>query len=136
MDNTPLTWASFCQAFCLEFKPSNSEQLACSHLKQLKQTRTIAEYIVAFRNSMLELPNMDGEDAKDQFIQGLCYEARLQVLFCGPANLTQAYIFTENYEAAQQSAQGMQRDRQTNAYPAMEHANNDGVVPMDLDAIY
>ncbi|KAG0162647.1 hypothetical protein DFQ28_004614 [Apophysomyces sp. BC1034] len=107
MDDTPLTWASFHQAFHLEFKPSNSEQLACSHFKQLKQTRTITKYVVAFCNSMLELPNMDGEDAKDQFIQGLHYEARLQVLFHGPANLTQAYIFMENYEAAQQSAQGM-----------------------------
>ncbi|KAG0162936.1 hypothetical protein DFQ29_003580, partial [Apophysomyces sp. BC1021] len=67
----PNTWASFCKAFHVEFKPSNSEQLACTQLKQLKQNRTIAEYVVAFCDIMLELPNMDGEDAKDQFIQGL-----------------------------------------------------------------
>ncbi|CAO3644068.1 unnamed protein product [Cunninghamella blakesleeana] len=46
----------------------------------------------------MELPNMHDSDARFQFIQGLKYEARLQVMMKEPSTLFEAYKQAEYFE--------------------------------------
>lgn len=74
----PTSWSTFKTEFHKDFKPDNATQMARARLQKLKQTGTIHDYIIDFRNIMLDLPDMFEADAVYQFIQGLEYEARLQ----------------------------------------------------------
>ncbi|KAG0161926.1 hypothetical protein DFQ30_004844, partial [Apophysomyces sp. BC1015] len=84
-------WRKFCKIFWSEFKLSNAEELAQQQLQKLQQMGTIAEYVEAFHNIMLELPSIDNKDARFQFIQRLQYEARIQVMYKEPESLAIAY---------------------------------------------
>lgn len=129
----PQDWEQFKAAFRKEFKPANSSQLARQRLQNLQQSASIREYITEFRDIMLDLPEMPDEDATHQFVRGLKYEARLQVLLKNPGNLTAAYNAAEAFEAALECAKGM-RDlpAQTSSAPQFYQGYRDD--PMDLDA--
>lgn len=80
-------WGEFCHLLRNEFKPSNAEALARQQLQTIKQRGTISQYISSFRGVMRELPDMNDKDAVFQFLYGLMYEAKLQVMYKGAANL-------------------------------------------------
>lgn len=147
----PKDWNDFKNLFRKEFRPSNATQMARQRLEKLKQYNSIREYIVEFRNVMLDLPDMFEEDAVHQFIQGLQYEPRLQVLLKTPTTLKAAYSAAEAYEAAVECAQGVREPSFNNTRhgynnnPGNYHFQSstqatrstvDGPTPMDLDALY
>lgn len=70
---------------------------------------------------MLDLQDMYEADAAYQFIQGLKYQARLQVLLKDPTSLPAAYNAAEAFEAAHERALGV-RDPATRT-PAFETAD-------------
>ncbi|KAG2187233.1 hypothetical protein INT44_004905 [Umbelopsis vinacea] len=88
-----------------EFKTTNSQFLARRQLEQIKQTRSIAEYIAAFRRIMEELPKMH-EDAIFAFTDGLLYETRKQVLYGDPSSLEAAYRYAERVNMILTSVRG------------------------------
>ncbi|KAG0165623.1 hypothetical protein DFQ29_001444 [Apophysomyces sp. BC1021] len=63
-EEVPTDWGKFCKIFWSEFKLSNAEELAWQQLQKLQQTGTIAKYVEAFCNIMLELLSMDDKDAR------------------------------------------------------------------------
>lgn len=147
----PKDWSDFKDFFRKEFRPSNATQMARQRLEKLKQQDSIRDYIIEFRNIMLDLPDMFEEDAVHQFIQGLQYEPRLQVFLKTPTTLKEAYLAAEAYEAAVECARGVRdvsfnnqgfgHSNRTGGYNF--HGNNqeprsaaDGPTPMDLDALY
>lgn len=69
----------------------HAEYLARQDLSLLKQTGTISDYVAQFRKIMMDLPNMHDGDAKFHFLQGLQYEAKLQVMLKEPSTLLEAY---------------------------------------------
>lgn len=107
--------------------------MARQHLQELKQTGPIRQYILAFRDIMLDLPDMYEQDAIHQFISGLQYDARLQVLLKDPSALSAAFNYGEAYEAAVERAKGV-RDLPQPIPPA-DNYTSDGITLMDLDAI-
>ncbi|CDH61246.1 hypothetical protein RO3G_02687 [Lichtheimia corymbifera JMRC:FSU:9682] len=147
----PKDWSDFKDLFRKEFRPSNATQMARQRLEKLKQQDSIRDYIIEFRNIMLDLPDMFEEDAVHQFIQGLQYEPRLQVFLRTPTSLKEAYSAAEAYEAAVECARGI-RDPPVNnprygynnhhgdsGFQGSTHATRsttDGPTPMDLDALY
>lgn len=147
----PKDWTDFKDLFRKEFRPSNATQMARQRLEKLRQHNSIRDYIIKFRNIMLDLPDMFEEDAIHQFIQGLQYEPRLQVFLKAPTSLKSAYSAAEAYEAAVECARGVrdpfinnQRHGQ-NGHPDnfnsqgnthMTRPTDDGPTPMDLDALY
>lgn len=147
----PKDWIDFKDLFRKEFRPSNATQLARQRLEKLKQHNSIRDYIIEFRDIMLDLPDMFEEDAVHQFIQGLQYEPRLQVFLKTPTTLKQAYSAAEAYEAAVECARGVRDVSFNNQRPGHSNrvgdfnfqGNNqetrstaDGPTPMDLDALY
>lgn len=76
---------------------------------------------------------MTDEDATHQFVQGLRYEARLQVLLQRPENLTAAYNAAEAFEAAYDCAKGL-RDMTTHVAAPQQALQNYRDDPMDLDS--
>lgn len=70
---------------------------------------------------MLDLQDMYEADAAYQFIQGLKYQARLQVLLKDPTSLPDAYNAAEAFVAAHERALGV-RDPATRT-PAFETAD-------------
>lgn len=136
------TWSEFKRVFKYEFKPANAEQLARQRLQQLQQTGTVEQYVREFRSLMPELPDMDTKDALFNFVQGLKYQCRLQVLMQKPFSLSEAYAYAEAYETAEQCAKVGNNRRQSNfspfnksfGQPSSSYVNH-GPTPMDLDAI-
>ncbi|KAL1933992.1 hypothetical protein VTP01DRAFT_8082 [Rhizomucor pusillus] len=109
-----------------------------------RQTGSIENYMHEFRSTMLELPNMDTNNAMYIFTQGLKYQARLQVLMRQPRNPNEAYAFAEAFEAAQQCARGVLGSSAQRSFAGNTFARNtlssstyaaDDAVPMKLDAI-
>ena len=139
---TPSTWSGFKRVFKYEFKPANAEQLARQRSQQLQQTGTVEQYIWEFRSLMPELPDMDTKDALFNFIQGLKYQCRLQVLMQKPFLLSEAYAYAEAYETAEQCTKVSNNWRQSNfslfnksfGQPSSSYVNH-GPTPIDLDAI-
>ena len=146
----PKDWIDFKDFFRKEFRPSNATQMARQRLEKLKQHNSIRDYIIEFRNIMLDLPDMFEEDAVHQFIQGLQYEPRLQVFLKTPTTLKAAYLAAEAYEAAVECARGV-RDLPSNnqrfghnnvgefnfqGNTQVTRSTTDGPTPMDLDALY
>ncbi|CAO3645899.1 unnamed protein product [Cunninghamella blakesleeana] len=134
----PSTWSEFSRSLRSEFKPSNAESLARQELALLKQTTSITEYVSKFRKVMMDLPNMHDSDAKFQFIQGLQYEAKLQVMMKEPLTLFDAYKQAEYFEMVQQDARGMTKPETFNNQHQISSSqpnNNNGVMPMDLDLV-
>ncbi|KAG2213215.1 hypothetical protein INT45_005519 [Circinella minor] len=141
MTLTPSTWSEFKHVFKYEFKPANAEQLARQRLQQLHQTGSVEQYVWEFHSLMPELPDMDTKDALFNFVQGLKYQCRLQVLMQKPFSLSEAYAYAEAYETAEQCAKVANR-RPTNFSPFNKSFGqpsssyvNQGPTPMDLDAI-
>ncbi|KAG2212005.1 hypothetical protein INT45_005507 [Circinella minor] len=139
--STPSTWSEFKHIFKYEFKPANAEQLARQRLQQLHQTGLVEQYVREFHSLMPELPDMDTKDALFNFVQGLKYQCRLQVLMQKPFSLSEAYAYAEAYETAEQCAKVANR-RPTNFSPFNKSFGqpsssyvNQGPTPMDLDAI-
>lgn len=140
---TPKTWRDFQEAFRTEFKPRNSAQVARNKLRHLSQdtvpSKTIHEYVIKFRDIMLDLPHMDDEDAIHEFVMGLSYEARMQVLLKEHSSLTDAFNAAEHFEAVQEYAMGL-RDAVSTATPTIQphvttQSSHQGPTPMDIDAI-
>lgn len=127
----PTVWEDFKEMFRKEFKPSNAAQLARQRLQRLEQTTSIREYIVEFRDIKLDLPDMKDEDSIHQFVRGLKYDARLQVLLARPTSLMEAYNAAESFESAWECAQGV---KEYSARTTQEYELPPGE-PMDLDAI-
>lgn len=134
-NEVPKTWVDFKEDFRREFKPSNATQLARKRLQQLEQTGSIREYIVAFRDIKLDLPDMDDDDSIHHFVRGLKYDARLQVLLSRPKSLTAAYNAAEDFEAAYECAKGINDSVLRNTPQRRYQQEEQGPTPMELDAI-
>lgn len=135
---TPHDWNGFCEAFRTEFKPENAEQLARQKLQELRQRGSVSSYIRIFRDTMLELPEMDVKDALFVFTNGLKYEVKLHVLVTKPESLHKAYEVAESYEAAQCVARGVHNPRPMNTFGFHNHRNvhtSQGPTPMELDTM-
>lgn len=134
----PKDWSDFKDSFRKEFRPSNATQMARQRLEKLKQHNSIRDYIIEFRNIMLDLPDMFEDDAIHQFIQGLQYEARLQVFLKQPTSLKAAYAAAEAYEAAVECAKGVREPTpsQNNQQVHFQDRRSEGPTPMELDTIY
>ena len=57
------TWADFNQELRKQFAPSNAEKEARSHLRRLKQSGSIRNYINEFTTLMLEISDMSDKDS-------------------------------------------------------------------------
>ena len=145
-NQTPKTWREFQVAFHAEFKPRNAAQIACNKLHALSQagtpSGTMQECVTEFRNIMLDLPDMFDDDAMHEFICGLSYDARVQVLLNNPTSLMAAYNAAETFESVHEYAAGIhapgrpssnQVNRQfQSTFPQAQVA---GPTPMELDAL-
>jgi Retrotransposon gag protein len=64
-------WAAFADALRVAFQPPNHQQYLRQQLKQLRQTGTIQEYGMAFRNLLGQIDNMAEEDKIAYFVEGM-----------------------------------------------------------------
>lgn len=136
---TPCDWDQFCDAFRTEFKPENAEQLARQKLQELQQRSTVSSYVRVFRDTMLELPEMDVKDALFVFTNGLKYQVKLYLLINKPDTLHKAYELAESYEAAQFVARAVHNPRPFGQFGFHNNHRNthvsQGPTPMELDTV-
>ncbi|KAG2214488.1 hypothetical protein INT45_010233 [Circinella minor] len=102
---------------------------------------SVEQYVREFHSLMLELPDMDIKDALFNFVQGLKYQCRLQVLMQKPFSLSEAYAYAEAYETAEQCAKVSNR-HPSNFSPfnksfgqSSPSFGNQGPTPIDLNVI-
>ncbi|XP_060180511.1 uncharacterized protein LOC132610227 [Lycium barbarum] len=65
------TWAKLKKEMCDQFLPSNASWIARDHLKRLRQTGSVRDYIKEFTSLMLDIQNMSDEDKFHNIISGM-----------------------------------------------------------------
>ena len=65
------TWANFMQELWKQFAPSNVEKKPRAHLRRLKQTGSVCDYINKFTTLILEINDMSNKDSLYYFQDNL-----------------------------------------------------------------
>lgn len=84
------TWPAFQLAFTEQFAPVSNVRHARDQLSNLKQTKSVAQYVTEFRMLILQIPNASEDEQLDKFIRGLKPAVRCQVEMRDPTNLQEA----------------------------------------------
>ncbi|EIE82979.1 hypothetical protein RO3G_07684 [Rhizopus delemar RA 99-880] len=96
------TWERFKLDIEYAFKPSYSQQAARDRLANVKQSSSVIEYVDAFQDILLDLPNISDDESLDRFVRGLKNNVRTHVLTKEPRTLEEASKFAIAFESAQQ----------------------------------
>ena len=93
------TWNAFGEALQLEFQPVNAENAARDKLHSLVQTRSVQDYVSAFRILCLQIPGMTAPVKLDMFVRGLKDTIQRDVLIQRPQTFDAAVIIAETIDA-------------------------------------
>jgi len=88
--NVFANWAAFAAALRIAFQPPNHQQYLRQQLKQLRQTGTVQEYGMAFRNLLGQIDDMAEADKIAYFVKGMKPSTRIEVSYCSPATFEDA----------------------------------------------
>ena len=69
--NAPTTFPEFEKLFLDQYAPLDDKNVARDKLRELRQRNTVQEYITAFDNIVVALPDLAKDDAIHAFIYGL-----------------------------------------------------------------
>ena len=83
----------------LEFQPVNAENAARDKLHSLVQTRSVQDYVSAFRILCLQIPGMTAPVKLDMFVRGLKDTIQRDVLIQRPQTFDAAVIIAETIDA-------------------------------------
>jgi hypothetical protein len=123
-------WDQFKAQLKATFQPTNSKENARARLDKLKQTTSVLMYNSAFREIMMELPNMDEEDRIHIYIKGLKSHVASQVAMHGPTTLLEAQRLADTADTIH-----FQYTSRPNTTQTRYRNEYKGPAPMDLDAI-
>jgi Retrotransposon gag protein. len=82
------------------FQPPNYQQHLRQQLKQLKQTGSVHEYGVQFRNIIGQILNMEELDKVSYFIDGLKAATKMEVNYQAPETFEDAWKLAIHYDTA------------------------------------
>jgi hypothetical protein len=122
------TWEIFKVQLRAHFRPITSEQIGRDRLHSLRQTASVANYIYAFQNIVINIPSMSEEDRLDRFLRGLKPDIHERVAIQQPASLSEACRMANTVDIIR-----FQSRFQPNRAP--HHSKPNGVAPMEIDAI-
>ncbi|CAI7733187.1 unnamed protein product [Closterium sp. NIES-53] len=129
------TWEEFSASLRINFEPVNAIERARDNLAELRQHRSVAEYINRFRELVLEIPDIPAAEQIDKFKHGLKPKIRTEVELRGATTLDEMIRVAERFDtinfAAYQGFQG--RTGQPTTAGHTNHFN--GPTPMELGVV-
>jgi hypothetical protein len=123
-------WEQFTTQLKAQFQPINTAESARTRLDKLRQVTSVLVYNTAFREVMLELPNMHMDDRIHAYIKGLKPQVASSVAMQRPATLLEAQRFADTADTIQ--FHHFPRRNFENPRPRQD---NRGPAPMDVDSI-
>ena len=136
------TWNDFIAAIQTAFEPPNYQQHLRRELKRCKQTSTVQEYSLRFRNIVGQINDMGELDQVTYFVEGLRPATQAEVNYRAPATLEEAWKLAIAYDNAHFGAGKMTKDgpRGRQNVPYRERStyvnstpHEDKTDPMELD---
>jgi hypothetical protein len=127
-----LQWDQFKTQLKANFQTTNLAETARARLDKLKQTTSVLLYNTAFRELMLELPNMHEEDRIHAYLKGLKAQIASLVAMQRPTTILDAQRMADTADSIQWQHNPRQF-QQTRQYQSPQ--NYKGPSPMELDAI-
>ncbi|CAI7905974.1 unnamed protein product [Closterium sp. NIES-54] len=129
------TWEEFSASLRINFEPVNAIERARDNLAELRQHRSVAEYINRFRELVLEIPEIPVAKQMDKFKRGLKPKIRTEVELRGATTLDEMIRAAERFDtinfAAYQRFQG-----RTGQPTTAGHTNIfNGPTPMELGVV-
>ncbi|CAI5459108.1 unnamed protein product [Closterium sp. Yama58-4] len=119
----------------MNFEPVNAIERARDNLAELRQHRSVAEYINRFRELVLEIPDIPAAEQMDKFKRGLKPKIRTEVELRGATTLDEMIRVAERFDtinfAAYQRFQG-RTGQNTTAGPTNRI---NGPTPMELGVV-
>ncbi|CAI5934453.1 unnamed protein product [Closterium sp. NIES-64] len=119
----------------MNFEPVNAIERARDNLADLRQHRSVAEYINRFRELVLEIPDIPAAEQMDKFKRGLKPKIRTEVELRSAATLDEMIRVAEHFDtinfAAYQRFQGRTRQHAV-AGPTIR---TNGPTPMELGVV-
>ena len=84
-------WATFANALRTAFQPPNHQQYLRQQLKKLRQTGSVQEYGMQFRNLLGQIEGMGDFDQVAYFIDGLKPATQMEVSYQAPTDFETAW---------------------------------------------
>jgi hypothetical protein len=92
-------FSDYCVALRAQFTTVNQLQIARDRISDLRQDKSVRDYISKFRNLLLQIPTMANEEKLDRFIRGLKPHIRRDVELKEPESLEKACALAERLDA-------------------------------------
>ena len=124
----PGSWTEFSQALRDQFLPADYARRARDELYELKQMRSVAEYVTRFRGALLSCEDVSPAEAYDRFRRGLKPRVAYEVLRQSPDSLETAIVLALRAEDAMQGSVHYT----TRAYGGVRARNPGHPVPMEI----
>ena len=120
----PGNWGEFSLALRDQFLPADYARRARDELNDLKQVKSVADYVTRFRSALLSCEDVSPAEAYDKFRRGLKPRVAYEVLRQSPDTLEGAIVLALRAEDAMQGST-----------VSMGATAGNGVVPMDIGAV-
>ncbi|CAI5458056.1 unnamed protein product [Closterium sp. Yama58-4] len=129
------TWEEFSASLLMNFEPVNTIERACDNLADLRQHRSVAEYINRFRELVLEIPDIPAAEQMDKFKRGLKPKIRTEVELRGAATLDEMIRVAERFDTINFAAYQRFQGRTGQHAVAGPTIRTNGPTPMELGVV-
>ncbi|CAI5950609.1 unnamed protein product [Closterium sp. NIES-65] len=116
----------------MNFEPVNSIERARDNLAELRQHRSVAEYINRFRELVLEIPDIPAAELMDKFKRGLKPKIRTEVELRGATTLDEMIRVAERFDTVNFTAYQRFQGRTGQHTTAGPTYRTNGPSPMEL----
>ena len=132
-----ISWQDFCMAITSHFNPVGSEVAARTRLWNVRQTRSVRDYIREFQEVMVDITDATDAELKDRFTHNLKDHIRREVMQAMPRNLAETFRIAELHD---QISWQLNRDGNYKNQPKKPkqqggqaaETKSDGPTPMEL----
>jgi hypothetical protein len=131
------SWEKFKAKFKEQYQPIGQEEISRRALHNLKQYRSVQEYITTFLNHLQNIPTMDERQQLFYFKNGLKSEIQEQVELRDAKALPDAMVYAQKAEARRSNRQWNNRPRvgyfpSSSSSASSSSTSNSGAAPMEL----
>lgn len=128
----PLNWNEFSDAITQHFNPVGSEVAARTRLWNVKQTRSVRDYIREFQEVMVEITDATEAELKDRFAHNLKDHIKREVMQAQPTTLAETFRVAELHDQISWQLRGSSQNRRARPQSNPSGPTSEGPAPMEL----
>ena len=110
-------WNVFKRVLTTQFQPVNAQKIARDRLHNLRQTKSVVEFVYEFHKICLEIKDVSPSEKLDRFVRGLKPSVREKVDIEDPQTVDEAMQIAQRIDSIQWTNRNRQREHgQRNRY--------------------